>query len=363
MSAYIARQIRRASLITFALLGALAVISQGLAQLGPMMARRESLWLLAQIVTLALPQLLVIVSPIAVMIAVMVAYSRLRLEHEIDVMRAAGFSDWALAAPALRLASLVALACLAANLWLQPLSFQDMRRTLHRVRADLLATALRPGEFTHPSKGATFYVQSIDPSGRVHNLFIDQRNAHGHEITIMAREGAIEKRDGALILALRNGVNQEATPAGGLSFLSFDEYALDLQPFVAVAGPVLYKPSDGFLADLSTAARQPAKPAVFLAEIHSRIATAFYPLAFAMLGLAAVLAGELHRNALALRLAAAGALAVMLRLGGFAATSLAVQHPGLNVLQYLAPLLGLGVGALLHARLVTGLRFPVRFSP
>jgi lipopolysaccharide export system permease protein len=316
-----------------------------------MMARRESLWVLAQIVMLALPQLLAIIAPIATMIAVIVALSRLRLEREIDVMRAAGASDWSLAAPAMRIACIVTVLSLFANLWLQPVSFQEMRRTLHRVRADLLATALRPGEFTHPSHGATFYVQSIDPGGRVHNLFIDQRNAHGSEITIMARDGIIEKRAGALTLALRNGVNQESSPDGALSFLAFDEYALDLQPFVAAAGPVLYKPSDGYVADLVAATRETDRPLVLLAEIHNRIATALYPLTFAMLGVAAVLTGELQRNALALRIALACGTAIALRLSGFAATNMAVLRTTLNVLQYLPPVLGFGAATIYYLRL------------
>src|SRR5262249_50841664 len=141
---------------------------------------------------------------------------------------------------------------------------------------------------------------------------IDQTDRKGASTTLMATEGRFAKRGGEPVLILRDGSNQQFSKAGVLNTLWFSEYVLDLRPFLAFEGPVIYHPSDRYLhelfyPDLRRDWEQRNVKAL-LAEGNARLATPLYDLAFMSLALAAVLGGAFSRLGYGMRIAvAAGA--------------------------------------------------------
>jgi len=252
-------------------------------------------------------------------------------------------SRWRVAAPAIRVAALMALVNLVINLWVQPLCFREMRGVMEAVRADIATTMIRPGEFTHPSPGLTVFAQSMDETGVIKNLFIDQANSHGGSTTYMAAEARIAKRNGAPVMILRNGSIQQFAKTGVLNVVYFAENVQDLRPFLAIEGQVLYHPSDRFLHELffpdMRRSWERANIKKLLSEGHSRLATPLYNLAFMALALAAVLGGAFSRLGYGARIMAAGATGLAIRVLGFVAGAAADGNPALNVLQYGPPLL------------------------
>jgi lipopolysaccharide export system permease protein len=201
---------------------------------------------------------------------------------------------------------------------------------------------ISPGQFTHPVPGLTVYAQSLDQNGVIKNLFIDQSSSHGQSSTIMASEGRFAKRNGAPVLIMRAGSYQQLSKTGVLNTMSFDENVFDLQPFLAVRGPIRYRQSDRYLHELFFPDNR--DPWVrgsrngFLAEGHSRLASPLYSLAFTALALAAVLGGPFSRMGYGARIAMASAAALLVRVAGFVAGATSASDPRLNVLQYVAPL-------------------------
>jgi lipopolysaccharide export system permease protein len=281
--------------------------------------------------------------PLAVCVAGLVGLNRLHTEQEIVICFAGGMSRWRVAAPAIRLAALVALVNLVINLWVQPLCFREMRTVLEAVRADIATTMIRPGEFTHPSPGLTVFAQSMDENGVIKNLFIDQANNHGGSATYMAAEARIAKRNGAPVMILRNGSIQQFSKTGVLNVVYFAENVQDLRPFLAIEGQVLYHPSDRFLHELFYPdKRRPWERAnikKLISEGNSRLATPLYDLAFMALALAAVLGGAFSRLGYGARIMAAGAAGIAIRVLGFVGGAAADGNVALNVLQYVPPLL------------------------
>jgi lipopolysaccharide export system permease protein len=253
-----------------------------------------------------------------------------------------GMSRWHVAATATRLASIVAIVTLILNLWIQPLCFRQLRGTLEAVRADIAATMIKPGEFTHPAPGLTVYAQSMDDNGVIRNLFVDQKGHGGPSSTLMASEGRIAKRNGAPVLIMRNGSNLQPSKSGVLNTLSFDEYVFDLRPFLAIEGQVRYHASDRYLhelffPDLRQSWERSSRKAL-LAEGNARLASPLYNLAFITLALAAVLGGAFSRLGYAARIAVASGAAVGVRVLGFVAAAASASAPSLNILQYSVPL-------------------------
>ncbi len=338
---YLYRQLLGPTLLASAALSGVAILTQTLSGLDILVNDRQSPLVFAQITLLAMPQLVVMILPVAVLVAALAALNRLHTEQEIVICFAGGMSRWRVASPALRLAALVALASLVLSLWIQPLSYRAMRAVLQDLRSDLAATLVKPGQFSHPAQGLTVYAQSVDDDGLIHNLFINQNTGKGHDITVTAQEGRFEARGNYPILLMRHGANQEFSRTGVLNFLAFDEYAFDLRAFMPSRQGVHYKLSDRFLHELFfpdlRLTWEQANRKKLLAEGHARLAGALYNIAFMAMALAGVLGGSFSRLGYGQRIAATAVAALVLRTLGFAAQAAAGGAPVFNLLQYLLP--------------------------
>jgi lipopolysaccharide export system permease protein len=353
---YLFRQLLWPTVVATAALSAVALLTEALSAIGVVLNQRESPLVFAKVVVLAMPQLVVLILPVAALVAGLITINRLHRDNEIVVCYAAGVSRWRVMSPAIRLAGLMATASLLITLWIQPLCYRALRDTLESVRTDLVTSMIRPGQFTHPSPGVTVYAQSLDEDGEIHNLFIDRRTDTGRETTITAREGRMERRPGGPVLIMRRGANQEISPTGVLNFLAFDADNLDLRPLMPDRLRVRYKLSDRYLHELLFPSLDDAWEAqnrrAMLAEAHSRLAAPLYIPAFMVLALAAVLGGSFSRSGYGARIAAVSVAALAARMVGFAVQSTSASKPILNLLQYAAPLLVIGValGLLLRAK-------------
>lgn len=338
---------------TAALCG-VAILSQTLSALDVLIDQRQSVAVFGKIIALAMPQLIVLILPVAVLVAALVAMNRLHTENEIMICYAAGMSRRQVVAPAIRLAAVLAVASLVITLWIQPWSYRALRDTLETVRTDLAATMIKPGMFTHPAPGLTVYAQAVDDDGTIHNLFVNRDAGKGRDLTITAREGRLQRRGGARMLVMRHGANQEFSSVGVLNYLSFDEYVVDLRPLMALDRPVRYKLSDRYLHELffpdTAGAWERDNIAKMLAEGHSRLAAPLYVIAFMAMAMAAVLGGPFLKTGYGSRIAAVAAAALAVRACGFAVQSAAAGAPLLNAGQYGVPIIAIiAAGAVLFA--------------
>jgi lipopolysaccharide export system permease protein len=358
---YLFRQLLGPTLAATAALTAVAILSEALSSISVLVNDRQSALIFAKIILLAMPQLIVLILPIAVLIAGVMAMNRLHTDNEIVICFAGGVSRWRVISPAVRLASLVTLVSFLLTFWIQPISYRALRDTLQAVRSDLLSTMIRPGAFTHPAPGLTVYAQSVSDDGTIHNLFIDHETGSGRDTAISAREGRLTVRDGAPFMLMRHGANQEFSGAGVLNFLSFDENALDLRPMLGQARTVRYKLSDRYLHELffpdTSSPWDAANASPMLAEGHARITAPLYNLAFMSLALAAILGGGFSRLGYGTRIASVATSAVLIRIMGLAAQGAAAHAPALNALQYLVPFLAIAGCAIM---LFSGQKSPRR---
>jgi lipopolysaccharide export system permease protein len=338
---YLFRQLLAPTLLAAAALGAVGLLSQSLGQLDIIIEQRQTAWVFLKVIVLAMPQLLNLILPIAVFVAALVALNRLHAEHELVVCYAAGMSRWRVVSPGIRLAVMATLVGLVVNLWVQPASYRAMRDIFYAAKSDLAATLVREGEFTEPAPGLTVYGQTVESDGKITNLFIHHRAEKGGATTYTAREGRITYREGQPVLVMRNGSNQEFSRTGVLNYLTFDEYALDLSPFLRTRDGVTYEESDRYLhellfPDMSGSYERKSRNKL-LAEGHSRLSSPLYSITFMAMAFAAVLGSSFSRLGYGRRIAVTGALAVIVRIIGFSVQSACEDTPWLNVLQYLIP--------------------------
>lgn len=340
---YFFKQLLGPTLLATLALVAVALLSQSLGTLDIMVEQRQSAMVFAKITLLALPQLLTMVLPLAIFVASLVALNRLHTEQEIVVCFAGGMSRWRVVAPAIKLASLAVLLSLIVNLWVQPYCYRAMRDELFAVRTDLAASLVRTGEFSQPSSDLTVYAQSIDQQGIMQNMFLNQEKLEGGSTTFFARQGKIAKRNGEPILIMRQGSNQELSSDGVLNFLQFDEYIFNLAPFMNTHELIHYKISDRYMhelmfPDLEQVWEQNNRVKM-IAELHSRLSSPLYNLAFMAMALSAVIGGSFSRLGYGRRIAIIAGVAGFVRIVGFGVQAACDDSPALNVLQYAVPLL------------------------
>lgn len=339
---YLFRQLLTPTLLAAAALGGVGLLSQSLGRLDIIIEQRQTAWIYLQVIFLAMPQLMNLILPIAIFVAALVGLNRLQTDHELVVCQAGGMSRWRLISPAIKLAVLAVLVGLLVNLWIQPASYRAMREIVTAAKTDLAATLVREGEFTEPAPRLTVYGQTVEPDGKIRNLFIHQRKPDGGATTYTAREGRITYRGGDPVLVMRHGSNQEFSTTGVLNYLSFEEYALELSPFINTSDTVIYKASDRYLhelffPDLSQPYEKKNRDKL-LAEGHSRLASPLYSLTFMAMALAAVMGASFSRLGYGRRIAVTGAAAAVVRIIGFAVQAASEDSPMLNILQYLIPL-------------------------
>ena len=339
---YLFRQLLWPTLGAVTALSAVALLSQTLATLDVMVDQRQSLLVFLKIVALGMPAMLIIVLPIALFVAALIALNRLHTEQEIVVCFAGGMSRWRVVSPAIRLAVVAALITLVANLWVQPWCAREVRAELFRIRTDLAASLVRPGEFAQPAPTLTVYAQSQDARGVLHNVFIHQQRGDGGAAVFDGASGVIGKQGDKPVLLLRDGSQQQFSRDGVLNYLSFDDYVFDLSPYLDTSEVVTYKISDRYLHELlfpdkrQTWVKHNRKKLV--AEAHARLSAPLYNITFVLLALHAVIGGAFSRVGYSRRILAASGAALVIRILGFGAEAACDGATWLNLLQYAVPL-------------------------
>jgi len=267
-------------LLCLSALAALALLTQSLQTLDLIVENRQSAITFLYITALALPQLIAIIMPLAVFMAVLYALNRLNNDSELVVVKASGVSPWQIASPAIRLGIYAMIAHLILNLWVQPYAFRQMRGEILKVRTDIASQMVRAGEFVTPTNGLTVYAREVLPDGGMKGVMIyDERDD-------------LKKSDRYLHELLKPNPR---------------EYA-----------------NRKFKQELA-------------AEGHSRLAAPIYNLALVMLALCFLIRGEHQRLGYGRRIAICTATGFTLRLSGFGLSSAAEANTGLNYVQYAVP--------------------------
>lgn len=299
ISAYVFRQALGPLLAILGALAAIAILTQGLNQLDIIVTNRRAGFAFAWVTLLALPQLISLILPMAVFIAVVYALNRMHSESEIAVLYGAGVSRQRLARPILQLAVLAAIVHLIINLIVQPWSFEERRKVFYELRTDIASSLIEEGSFTYPAEDLTLYARSRGGGGELRDLLIhDGRTEPG--ITYTARAGAIVTVEGAPAIVMRDGQVQQETEEGSVNVLDFDRYVLKFDGVFEEPDLFFLKASDRTLFDLifpdRTSHYDQQNVPEFLAEAHGRLAAPLLNIALALVALVGVLTGEFSRR-------------------------------------------------------------------
>jgi lipopolysaccharide export system permease protein len=282
-----------------------------------------------------------IIAPIALMIAVAHVLNKLGNDSELIVMNAAGMPPWILFRPFLAAGLVVSLLVAAISIYVSPWGLRELRRWATEVRADLVSNIVQPGRFIQLEQRVTLHIRERPPNGRLLGILIDDQRDPKERATILAEEGQIVKNDRGAFLVLENGsVQRHETGQRDPALVTFNSYGFDLTWLSNGNQSLKYSVRERYLWELYDGSRPDIafadEPAQVRAEFHDRITAPLYPLAFVVLTYAYLGAPRTTRQGRTMSLLGAISAVAALRGLGFVGTIAGVHTPIALLLPYLA---------------------------
>src|SRR5215204_1762395 len=184
------------------------------------------------ITSLVIPALVLVIAPIALMIAISHTLNKLATDSEIIVMNAAGFSPFRLFRPFFYATCMVALLVIFIAAYLAPDGLRRIKQWDAEITADVLTNILQPGRFAQLDQNLTLRIRERQPGGVLSGIFVDDRRDPKERVTIIADHGTILKNEKGSYLVLEDG-NLERFEAGKRdpALVAFGRYAFDMSKF------------------------------------------------------------------------------------------------------------------------------------
>src|ERR1700758_1985272 len=230
------RYIFRTTLASFALvlvsLTGVIWITQALRGIDLMTSQGQTVATFLGLTSLVIPALVLIIAPIALMIAISHTLNKLATDSEIIVMNAAGFSPFRLFRPFVHATVVVALLVAFIAAYLAPDGMRRIKQWDAEITADVLTNILQPGRFSQLDANLTTRIRERQPGGLLVGTFIDDRRDPKERMTIIADHGTVVKNGQDSFLILEDG-NLERFEAGKRdpALVAFGRYAFDMSKF------------------------------------------------------------------------------------------------------------------------------------
>ncbi len=346
---YILRATLGAFLIVLVSLTAVIWVTQALRDIDIMTSQGQTILVFVGITGLIIPLLVLVIAPIALLIAVAHVLNKLSNDSEIIVMNAAGMSPWVLFRAFVAAALVVSVLVGAISAYFAPKGLRMLRDWLTEVRANVVSSIVQPGRFTTIENGVTIHIRERRPNGQLAGIFLDDRRNPNERITVLSEIGELLDNESGTYLVLQKGIVQrQETGQRDPAMVVFDRYAFDLSQFAGGAQSAKYSIRERYLWQLLFPDPKDQfyveQPGQFRAELHDRLMAPLYTLAFVVIAYAYLGAPRTTRQSRTLSMLGAIGGVALLRLIGFASTVFGAVVPWMLALQYLTLAAAIGAG-------------------
>ena len=336
------KYIFRTTLTSFALvlvsLTGVIWITQALRGIDLMTSQGQTIVTFLGLTSLVIPALVLIIAPIALMVAISHTLNKLATDSEIIVMNAAGFSPFRLFRPFAYATCVVALMVAFIAAWLAPEGMRRIKQWDAEITADVLTNVLQPGRFAQLDQNLTIRIRERQPGGMLVGIFIDDRRDPKERVSIVADHGTIVKSGDGSFLVLEDG-NLQRFEVGKRepAMVAFGRYAFDMSKF-SQHGDVALGIRERYIWELIWPNEDDpmyrALTGQFRAELHDRFLSPIYPFAFAALTFAFLGAPRTTRQSRNFSIGGSILAVFGLRAAGFACSVMTVKTATGAIVQY-----------------------------
>lgn len=151
-----------------------------------------------------LPAFLEVTVPMALLLAILVAFGRLSSDSEIVALRAAGISLYRLMVPVAGFAVIVTLLTLGLSLYARPWGNTLLRTGLYDIIRTRAVAGIKPKIFNDEFKGLVIYVEEIQPgTDELQRILISDTRDSSMRNTVYAETGRLFSNEDRHTLTLR----------------------------------------------------------------------------------------------------------------------------------------------------------------
>jgi lipopolysaccharide export system permease protein len=346
---YIFRTIFGGFLLVLFNLTAVIWITQILRQVDLITNQGQTILVFLRITSLLVPILMLVIAPIAIVIAICYALVKLNGDSELVVMNAAGISPRRVFVPVMTSCVVVAMFVGFISAYLAPWLQRTMDMEFAKVRTDVVSNIVRPGAFTQVEHGLIFHIRERSGENQFRGIFIDDTRNPEERATIVAEFGRVVQRQEGAFLVMRDGnVQRRRAKEHDPTIVLFDQYAFDLTR-LAPSPEIFIGLHEKYIWELAFPAPDDPmlrlSPAQFRVELHERVYAPLYPLAFGLIAFSILGFPRTTRQSRAVSMVAVMVAVAALRLGGFAGTAMAINSPGALVVVYAMIGVSMALGA------------------
>ena len=353
---YIVRTSLGAFLMILGSLTAVIWVTHALRDIDLVTNQGQTVVVFVGITLLLVPALVLVIAPLALVIAIAYTLNKLNTDSEIIVMNAAGMSPWRVLMPFMTVALIVSLMVGTISAYLAPKSLRELRTLLTRVRADLVANLLQPGRFTSlEGNRLTFHIRERQSNGELAGIFIDDRRDPNEHVTVMAQRGqTVENENGTFLVLDHGSIHRQETKSPDPTIVVFERYVFDLSAFTGADVNPTFNVTERYLWDLADPdpndAYYKANAPRFRSELHDRTLAPFYPLVFTLVTFAILGAPRTSRESRSTSMIMAIVTVTAVRIVGFACIVFATRAPGALAVMYISLIVSTGVALLVISR-------------
>ncbi len=355
ISRYIFRTTFGAFLVILVSLTAVIWVTQALHDIDLITSQGQSILVFVGITGLIIPLLVLVIAPIALLIAVAHTLNKMSTDSEIIVMNAAGMPPWLLFRAFLSVAVVVSLLVTVVSAYFAPKGLRMLGEWLTEVRADVVTNLVQPGRFVTIENGVMIRIRERRSNGQLAGIFLDDQRDPVQRVTMIADTGDLLDNAKGTFLILQNGMVQRfEVKQRDPTMVVFDRYAFDLSQLVPGPQAVKYSIRERYLWQLMFPDPKDQlyleQPNQFRAELHDRLIAPVYPVAFAVIAFAYLGAPRTNRQSRTISMLGAVGGVALLRLTGFVSTVFGATMPWMLSLQYVALAIAFGGGLFVIGR-------------
>jgi lipopolysaccharide export system permease protein len=329
-------------------------LTQAVRLIDTVLAGGQSARVFLEFSALVLPQVMVIVLPLAGLGAALHALNKLYTDSELIVMMGAGLGPAAMLRPVAVFGGMLGVAMALVLMVLVPRAGAILAERTRAIRSDLASALIVERQFLHPVEGLTLFITDTSRDGEMAGLFLNDQRDPEHPVTYSAERALLVREGMEARLVMREGVALAGGASGAqLTAVRFDDFVFDLSDVLRQEGERVPRPSE--YSVLALLAPTPAmlergrySLGDYVSEAHYKLVLPLLAMIYPMVALVTLLAGGYRRSGFGKRVVVAIALAALLWIMIFAARARVQERAELWPLMYLPILLGAGyVGALL----------------
>lgn len=250
---------------------------------------------------LSLPSVIQTALPLASFAAAIYVTNRMSTEAELTAVQAAGYSPFRLARPVLAFGLIVALMMSMLTHFLVPMSITRLAERQADIARNITARLLTEGQFLEPSKGVTFYVREITPTGALSDIFLSDMRSPNRQVTYTASEAFLVRDRDATQLVMTNGLIQTYSAEDQRLFtMTFNDFAFNISALTGEERTAGRRDRELFTPDLlnptpALEAETGRSAADLIARGHDRFSQSILGAVAALLGFSALMVGGYSR--------------------------------------------------------------------